>query len=119
MKPTYRKLWAGNLLMWSDLTLSPSFSIKRGQPNLKVLITHLLLILKVCNVRPPHRKSWAGNLLMLLDLTFGPPARSNDGSLALVSCLSGGYKFASVLRCVGLVYFWVSYSIVKLQMCSL
>ena len=28
---------------------------------------------------------------------------SNDGSLALVSCLSGGYKFASVLRCVGLV----------------
>ena len=32
-----------------------------------------------------------------------PPSRSNDGSLALVSCLSGGYKFASVLRCVGLV----------------
>ena len=22
-----------------------------------------------------------------------PPSRSNDGSLALVSCLSGGYKF--------------------------
>ena len=32
-----------------------------------------------------------------------PPSRSNDGSLALVSCLSGGYTFASVLRCVGLV----------------
>ena len=30
-------------------------------------------------------------------------SRSNNGSLALVSCLSGGYKFASVLRCVGLV----------------
>ena len=29
---------------------------------------------------------------------------SNDGSLALVSCLSGGYKFASVLRCVGLFH---------------
>ena len=28
-----------------------------------------------------------------------------DGSLALVRCLSGGYKFASVLRCVGLVTF--------------
>ena len=56
----------------SDLTLSPSFNIKQGQPNLKVLITHLLLILEVCNVKPPHRKSWAGNLLMLLDLTFGP-----------------------------------------------
>ena len=25
------------------------------------------------------------------------------GSLALVYCLSGGYRFASVLRCVGLV----------------
>ena len=34
---------------------------------------------------------------------LAPPSRSNDGSLALVSCLSGGYKFASVLRCVGLV----------------
>ena len=27
-----------------------------------------------------------------------PPLRSNDGSLTLVSCLSGGYKFASDLR---------------------
>ena len=26
-----------------------------------------------------------------------PPSRSNDGSLALVSFLSGGYKFASIL----------------------
>ena len=29
-KPTYRKSWAGNLLMWSDLTLDPSFKVKRG-----------------------------------------------------------------------------------------
>ena len=28
VKPTYRKSWAGNLLMWSDLTLSPSFKVK-------------------------------------------------------------------------------------------
>ena len=102
-KPIYGKSWAGNLLIWSDLTLGPSFKVKRGQPNLKVLITHLLLILEVCNVKTTHRKSWAGNLLMLLDLTLGPPSRSNDGSLALVSCLSGGYKFVSVLRSVGLV----------------
>ena len=34
----------GHLLMWSDLTLSPSLKVKRGQPNLKVLITRLLLI---------------------------------------------------------------------------
>ena len=29
-KPTYRKLWAGNLLVGSDLTLDPSFKVKRG-----------------------------------------------------------------------------------------
>ena len=28
---------------------------------------------------------------------LGPLSRSNDGSLALVSCLFGGYKFVSVL----------------------
>ena len=43
-KPTYRKSWAGDLLVWSDLTLDPSFKVKRGWPNLKVLITHLLLV---------------------------------------------------------------------------
>ena len=26
-KPTYRKSWAGNPLMWSDLTLAPSFKV--------------------------------------------------------------------------------------------
>ena len=26
--PTYRKSWAGNLLVWSDLTLGPSFKVK-------------------------------------------------------------------------------------------
>ena len=27
-KPTYSKSWAGNLLVWSDLTLDPSFKVK-------------------------------------------------------------------------------------------
>ena len=27
---TYRKSSAGNLLVWSDLTLGPSFKVKRG-----------------------------------------------------------------------------------------
>ena len=27
-KPTYRKSGAGNLLVWSDLTLDPSFKVK-------------------------------------------------------------------------------------------
>ena len=26
-KPTYRKSWAGILLVWSDLTLDPSFKV--------------------------------------------------------------------------------------------
>ena len=29
-KPTYRKSWAGNLLVWLDLTLGPSFKVKCG-----------------------------------------------------------------------------------------
>ena len=29
MKPTYRRSWAGNLLMFSYLTLDPSFEVKR------------------------------------------------------------------------------------------
>ena len=28
-KPTYRKSWAGNVLVWTDLTLGPSFEVKR------------------------------------------------------------------------------------------
>ena len=71
-KPTYRKSWAGNLLVWSDLTVGPSFKVKRGQPNLKVLITRLLLVLEVWDGKPAYRKSWAGNLLVWLDLTLGP-----------------------------------------------
>ena len=29
-KPTYRKSWAGNLVVSLDLTLDPSFKVKRG-----------------------------------------------------------------------------------------
>ena len=29
-KPTYRKSWAVNLLLWSDLTLDPYIKVKRG-----------------------------------------------------------------------------------------
>ena len=58
--------------MWSDLTLDPSFKVKRGYPNLKVLITRLLLVLEVWDGKPTYRKSWAANLLMWSDLTLGP-----------------------------------------------
>ena len=79
MEPTYSKSWAGDRVMWSDLTLGPSFKVKRGEPNLKVLITRLLLVLEVCNVKPTYRKSWAGNLLMFSDLTLGPSFKVKQG----------------------------------------
>ena len=72
MKPTYRKSWAGNLLMCSYLTLGPSFKFKSGYQNLKVFITHLLLVLEACNVKPSYRKSWAQNLLMWSHLALDP-----------------------------------------------
>ena len=79
MKPTYRKSCAANLLMWSDLTLDPSFKVKRGKPNLKVLITRLLLILEVWDCKPTYRKSLAGNLLAWSDLTLGPFFKVKQG----------------------------------------
>ena len=70
-KPTYRKSWAGNLLVWSDLTLGPSFKVKRGQPKAKVLITHLLLVVEVWDGKPTYRESCAWHLLVWPDLTLG------------------------------------------------
>ena len=78
-KPTYRKSWAGNLLMWSDLTLDPSFKVKRGQSNLKVLITHLLLVLEVWDGKLTYIKSWAGNLVVWSGLTLGPSCKVKRG----------------------------------------
>ena len=57
---------------------------------LKVLITHLLLVLEVCIVKPTFRKSWAGNLLMCLDLTLGPTLKVKQGTPnleVLTTCL--------------------------------
>ena len=65
-KPTYRNSWAGNLFVFSDLTLGPSFKVKRGEPNLKLLITRLLLVIQVWDGKPTYRKSWVGNLLVFL-----------------------------------------------------
>ena len=56
--------------MCSDLTLGLSFKVKRGESDLKVLITRLLLVLEVRDGKPTSRKSWAWNLLMWSDLTL-------------------------------------------------
>ena len=79
MKPTYRKSWAANLLMWLDLTLGQSFKVKQGLPNLKMLIAYLLLVLEVCNVKPTYRKSWAVSILMWSDLTLGTSLKVKRG----------------------------------------
>ena len=54
--------------------------VKRGWPNLKVLITRLLLVLEVWDGKPTYRKSWARNLLVLSDLTLGCPFKVNEDS---------------------------------------
>ena len=56
--------------MWSDLTLDPSSKVKRGWPNLKVLVTRLLLVPEVWDGKPTYRKSWAGDLLVWSDFTL-------------------------------------------------
>ena len=76
--------------MCSDLTLSPSFKVKRGQPNFKVFVTCLLLVLEICNVKPTYSKSWAGNLLMWSDLTLSPSFKVRCGQpnlKVLITCL--------------------------------
>ena len=84
---TYRKSWAGNVLSWSDLILGPFFKVKRGQPNLKVLITRLLLVLEVWDGKPAYRKSWAGKLLVWLDLTLGPSFKVKREDSQTKKCL--------------------------------
>ena len=52
--------------------LGPLLQGQMRQANLKVLITRLLLVLEVCNVKQSYRKSWDVNPLMSSDLTLGP-----------------------------------------------
>ena len=76
--------------MCLDLTLGSSFKVKRGHPNLKVLIIRLLLVLEVCNVKPTYSKSSTGNLLMWSDLTLDPSFKAKRGQpnlKVLIICL--------------------------------
>ena len=60
---------------FSDVVRFDLGPLRQGQmriKNLKVLITLLLLILEVRNVKLTYRKSWARNLLMWSDLTLDP-----------------------------------------------
>ena len=44
MKPTYRRPWAGNLLMWSDLTLVPLLQGQTRIAKLKSAYNLLIII---------------------------------------------------------------------------
>ena len=59
--------------------LGPLLQGQRGQPNLKVLITCLLLVIEVWDGKPTYRKSWAGNVFVRLDLTLDPFFRVKRG----------------------------------------
>ena len=43
MEPTSRKSWAGNLLMWSDLTLGPLLQGQMSTANLKSAYNSLII----------------------------------------------------------------------------
>ena len=69
VKTTYRKTCAGNLLLWSDLTLDPSFKVKLLWPNLKGPISRLLLVLEVWDVKTTYRKTcWESFDVVRFDL---------------------------------------------------
>ena len=95
MKTTYRKTCAGNLLMWSDLTLGPLFKVKRQCPNLKVPLSHLLLVLLLVKRGWPSLKVPISSLLLLPEVW--------DVKLTLNSTflLPGGRLY----HCSGLVCF--------------
>ena len=59
--------------------LGPLLQGQTGYPNLKVLITLLLLVLQVWDGKPIYRKSWAGNLLVWSDLTLEPSFKVECG----------------------------------------
>ena len=48
---------------------------------LKVLITHLLLVIEIWDDKPTYRKSWGGNLLVSANLTLGLSFKVKRGQL--------------------------------------
>ena len=96
-KPTYRKSLTCNLLVLSDLTLYPSFKVKRGQHNLKVLLTHLLLALEVWDGKPTYRKimGWKTSGVVGFDLEplIQDPTRTAKGKSAYNSLIIGPRGF--------------------------
>ena len=65
-----------------DWASSDMIRFDKGQKRiakLKVLITRLLLVPEVFNVKPTYKKSRARNLVMCSDLTLGPSFKVKQG----------------------------------------
>ena len=54
-EPTYRKSWTGNLLVLSDLTLGPSFKVKRWFTGFGYFSFRWI---QICICSPMRRCSW-------------------------------------------------------------
>ena len=78
-KPTYRKSWAGNLVVWLDLTLGPLIQGQTRIAKLKSAYNLLIIGPTSWGGKPTYRKSWAGNLVVWLDLTLGPSFKVKRG----------------------------------------
>ena len=62
MKPTYRRSWTGNLLMFSYLTLGPSFKVKRWFTGFGELSFWWI---QICIGSPMCRSSYLVNFLCI------------------------------------------------------
>ena len=69
VQSTFRKSYATNLLVMSNLTLDLSFKVKLRWVNIELPKSCLLLVLVACIVQQTFRKSYATNLLVMSDLT--------------------------------------------------
>ena len=106
VKPTYRKSWAGNLLMLSGLTLGPLLQGQTRRTKHKSAYNCLLLVLEACNVKPTYRKSWNGNLLMWSDLTLGPSFKIKRWFTGFGELTFQWIQICIGFLMVGLVYAW-------------
>ena len=77
-KPSYRKSWPGNLLVWSDLTFGSLLQGQMRTAKLKSAYNSLIIGPRGWDGKPTYRKSWARNVFVWLDLTLDPSSRSNE-----------------------------------------
>ena len=71
-KATYRKSWAGNLLVWMDLTHGPFLQGQARIAKLKSAYNSLIIGPRGLGFKPTYRKSWAGKFSGVVGFDLGP-----------------------------------------------